>query len=113
MKMQLEYILSHFCKSEIITFMGENPDKFDKLLLLALSNKQPYSYKAAWILLGCMSDNEPFLYQHTGKIIELLPTIKKLTTPHYMDSLSEGTKHSVLLIISKLTPEEYRAYVGN
>ena len=162
----LEHILTHKCKAEMIAYMGENPDKFDELLLLALSNKQPYSRKATFLLQNCMSDNEPFLYEHTGKIIELLPTvcesqqriflmilqrmqmnrneekklfdicisiwnnmnaapavkynafkilvniarkypelsdtIKNLTTSHYMDSLSKGTKHSVSLIVSKL-----------
>lgn len=59
----------------MLSYMGENPEKFDELLLLALSNKQPYSWKAAFLLRNCMSDNEPFLYEHIGKIIELLPTI--------------------------------------
>ena len=36
------------------------------------------------------------------KYPELSNTIKNLTTPYYMNSLSKGTKHSVSLIVSKL-----------
>lgn len=56
----------------MIAYMGEHSDNFDELLLLSLSDKQPYSWKAAQLLLNCMIDNDPFLRPYTGKIVDLL-----------------------------------------
>jgi hypothetical protein len=152
--------------------MQSQPEEFGELVGLALSDEQPYAWRAAWLLSNLMMDNDPELRPYIGQMIDLLPVagesrqriflrmlyrmevdgdnegrlfdhslsiwentkiasgvranafkmllkiarnhpelqreIQFLTEPHYLESLSPGIRHSVLLMMKK-TSQNLRA----
>jgi hypothetical protein len=57
----------------MIDYLNSHPDDFDEAVSLALSDKQPYSWRAAWILWSCMSENDERIADYVEKIIDILP----------------------------------------
>jgi len=43
---------------------------------LAVSNKQPYSWRAAWLLWSCIDKNDKRVRKYSKKIIDAIPTKK-------------------------------------
>ncbi len=74
METELEYILTHTYKSEMIAYMDAHPEAFEEAIQLSLLDKQPYSWRAAWLLWSCMDDNDPRIQKFLDKIIDSLPT---------------------------------------
>ena len=72
MESQLEYILTHSYKAEMINYLKSHPEAFDKTVQLALSDKQPFSWRAAWLLWSCIKVNDPRLWKYQKKIIDIL-----------------------------------------
>ena len=66
---ELENILIGFNKVEMILFMNTHPEVFEEAVELAISNKQPYSWRATWLLSLCMKENDKRIQKHTKKII--------------------------------------------
>ena len=77
METELEHNLIHLSRADIIAYLGTHPENFDELLTLSLSDKQPYSWKASWILSCCMIADDVFVRPCIEKIITLLPTVDK------------------------------------
>ena len=75
-EINLEFTLKNSQKDEWITYMASHPDDFPELIELSISDKQPYSWRAAWLLSSCMNNNDPRVKSHIQKIINLLPTIE-------------------------------------
>lgn len=73
METKLEYILTNSYKAEMISYMDTHPQDFEELINLAISDKQLYSWRAAWLLWSCMEKNDQRLHRHIDKIIEILP----------------------------------------
>ena len=73
MQSKLEYILTNSHKAEMIAYLKSTPGDFDEAIHLALSDKQPYSWRAAWLLWACIEKNDPRIQKHIEKIIEILP----------------------------------------
>jgi hypothetical protein len=69
----LEYILTHSYKAEMISYLKAHPEAFNEAIKLALSDKQPYSWRAAWLLWSCMDYNDLRLQRYQKKIIGTLP----------------------------------------
>jgi hypothetical protein len=57
-------------------FMRSHPEDFNELLQLAISDKQPYSWRAAWVLWSCMEQNDSRIRPHLKKIIASIPSKK-------------------------------------
>ncbi|MBI2416403.1 MAG: hypothetical protein HYV28_00545 [Ignavibacteriales bacterium] len=72
----LEHILISTYKVDMIAFMNTHPEAFDEAVTLALSDKQPYSWRAAWLLWSCMKENDRRVKKHLGKIVAYLPVAK-------------------------------------
>ena len=52
----LEYKLTNSYKGDLISYIKVHQDSFPELIELAISNKQPYSWRAAWLLWSCMDN---------------------------------------------------------
>jgi hypothetical protein len=74
METELEYILTHSYKADMISYIKSHPENFEEAIKLAISDKQPYSWRAAWLLWSCMDKNDQRVHKYIDKIIDVLPT---------------------------------------
>jgi len=72
MKTALESVLINSHKDEMISFMDTHPEFFEEAIELAVSNKQPYSWRAAWLLWSCMKKNDQRIQKKIKIIINVL-----------------------------------------
>jgi hypothetical protein len=56
-------------KNEMISFMKRQPEHFEEAIELALSDNQPYSWRAAWLLWSCIEENDKRIQKHINKIV--------------------------------------------
>ncbi len=56
----------------MISYLDAHPEDFEQAIELAISNKQPYSWRAAWLLWSCMEGNDPRILGYIKKIIAAL-----------------------------------------
>ncbi len=71
---ELEHILTSSYKSEMISYLKSHPENFEEAIRLAISDKQPYSWWAAWLLWSCMENNDQRIKRYIKKIINTLTT---------------------------------------
>lgn len=95
----LEQKLINFCKEEMVSFLDSNPGNFEEAIRLALSDKQPFSWRAAWLLSICMAENDKRIRKHIKGIIDSINT--KL----------DGHQRELLKILYKM--EINKAYEGH
>lgn len=76
METALEHILTSAYKDEMIAYMHNHPEDFNEAIELAILDKQPYSWRAAWLLWSCMDENDTRLQGSIKKIMNVL-TLKK------------------------------------
>ena len=74
METKLEHILTHSYKADMISYLKSHPEDFEEAIKLAITNKQPYSWRAAWLLWSCMDKNDQRIHKYTKKIINTLPS---------------------------------------
>lgn len=67
--MNLEYILTNTKKEDWIIYITLREKDFPELIKLSISNKQPYSWRASWLLSSCMDNNDPRVKKHIKKIV--------------------------------------------
>ncbi len=72
METPLEHILMTFNKKEMMAWLETHPESFEEAILLAIADKQAYSWRAAWLLWSCMEINDPRLSPFITAIIECL-----------------------------------------
>jgi len=72
METTLEKTLTSCYKNEMISFMDNHPEVFEEAIELAVSDKQPYSWRAAWLLWSCIDENDKRLKKHIKKIVNAL-----------------------------------------
>ncbi len=65
----LEYILTNSHKDDLIVYIKTHPNKFNELIKLSISDKQPYAWRAAWLLWSCMDKNDRRIHKHIKNII--------------------------------------------
>jgi len=65
----LEEKLISCYKVEMISFLQSHPEHFEEAVQLAISDKQPFSWRAAFLLWGCMEENDTRINKHVGSII--------------------------------------------
>jgi hypothetical protein len=66
----------NYYKEGMVSFMHSNPGSFERAIELALSDKQPFNWRSAWLLHGCMENNDPRLKEHVTSIILAIETKK-------------------------------------
>lgn len=69
----LEYTLTNLYKNDLISYIASHQEDFPELIKLSISNKQPYSWRAAWLLWSCMDNNDKRIRRHIKSIINILP----------------------------------------
>ena len=74
METRLEHILTHEYKAEMIAHLCRHHDDFEEAIHLAVADKQPYSWRAAWLLWSCMEKNDPRIRNHIRAIIDAIPS---------------------------------------
>ena len=74
MESTLEHKLLNSYKDEMISFMDAHPEFFEEAIELAIANKQPYSWRAAWLLWSCMEENDHRIQKYIKKIVDSLNT---------------------------------------
>jgi hypothetical protein len=70
MESTLEHRLLNSYKKDMISFMNSHPEYFDEAIELAVSNKQPYSWRAAFILWSVIEENDKRIKKHINKIVK-------------------------------------------
>jgi hypothetical protein len=73
METALEWILTNSIKADMISYLAAHPEDFEEAIHLALTDKQPYSWRAAWLLWSCMKENDPRIKRHVKRIVEAIP----------------------------------------
>ena len=74
METTLEHILTNSYKADMISYLKSHPDDFDEAIRLAMTDKQPYSWRAAWLLWSVMDKNDQRIKKHIGSIINSIST---------------------------------------
>ncbi len=69
METALEKTLTSCYKNEMISFMKSHPEAFDEAIQLAITDNQPYSWRAAWLLWSCIEENDKRIQKHINKIV--------------------------------------------
>jgi len=92
----LESILTKSYKAEMISYMKANPTDFMELVELSVTDKQPYSWRATWLLWSCMEKNDVRIQAHVSTMIKQL------------NSFKDGQQRNLINILLKMEiPEEY------
>lgn len=98
METALEKSLTSFYKDGMIRFLADHPEDFEEAVQLAVSDKQPYSWRAAWLLWSCMEVNDERIRKYIPTMLDVLPSLKdgqqreliKILCNMELDELSEG-----------------------
>lgn len=70
METVLEQKLLSSYKNEMISFMNSHPEYFNEAIDLAVSDKQPYSWRAAFLLWSIIDENDKRIQKHIKKIVQ-------------------------------------------
>jgi hypothetical protein len=57
----------------MIAYLKAHPEDFDEAVCLAIADKQPWSWRAAWLLWSCMENNDQRVRRFVKKIVDALP----------------------------------------
>ncbi len=76
MESVLENKLISSRKDEMISFLESHPEHFTEAINLAISDKQPFSWRAAFLLWGCMEENDARIKKYIKQIINSIKTKK-------------------------------------
>ncbi|MBS4035344.1 MAG: hypothetical protein KGZ85_12815 [Ignavibacterium sp.] len=69
MQSPLEKTLVSCCKDEMISIMNAHPEYFEEAVELALSDKQPYSWRAAFLLWSVIEENDKRIKKYIRRIV--------------------------------------------
>ncbi|MDR2148908.1 MAG: hypothetical protein LBE91_20905 [Tannerella sp.] len=87
---ELKAALSTKYKSGLVSFLQANPDCFNELLQLALSDDRDYAFGAAWAITLIMEKNDTRLRDYVAEMIRILPHLK------------DGHKRALLMILRNM-----------
>ena len=74
METALEQVLTNSYKAGMIAYMATHQEDFKEAIQLAISDKQPYSWRAAWLLWSCMEENDQRIQRYIKNIISTIST---------------------------------------
>jgi hypothetical protein len=81
-------------KPEMLRFLKNHPELFEETVELAIADKQPYSWRAALILVDCVKKKDSRLQPYIKKIVKSLPDKK------------DGHQSSLIKILLQVDVEE-------
>lgn len=76
MQSELRSILLKRRKAEMVEFYQYHPDCFDEAIEMALSNEEPFCWRAAWMIGGDIKENGSIIAPYASKIIKLIPSFE-------------------------------------
>ena len=91
---ELEWILTHTFKKNMIEYIEANPAVFEELIQLIFATRKPYSWRAAWLLWSCMDENDPRVKKYISRMITSLPL------------LPDNMKKDICLVLLKMEIDE-------
>jgi len=94
METTLEHILINSYKADIISYLENHPENFEEAIKLAISDKQPYSWRAAWLLWSSMDKDDHRVKKYIKEIINTITT------------KNDNQKRELLIILQKLEIDE-------
>lgn len=94
MNTEFENILITEYKESMIAFLKARPEFFDEAVRLAIAEKQPFSWRSAWLLWSCMDENDERLKKYISKLINAI------------DGKKDGHQRELLKILSKMELNE-------
>ena len=71
-------------KNEMISFMKSHPEHFEEAIQLAITDEQPYSWRAAWLLWSCIEENDKRIQKNINKIVN---AVKSKSDSHQRELL--------------------------
>jgi hypothetical protein len=98
----LEFCLMNSCKAEMMAYMDAHPEDYKEAIELAVSDKQPYSWRAAWLLWSCMEEND---LRIQGHIKSIMNTITKKNDDHQRELLK--------ILLKMELDREYEGFLFN
>lgn len=102
MESLLKHKLLNSYKDEMILFMDAHPEFIKEAIQLAIADKQPYSWRAAWLLWSCMEENDKRIRKYIKKIIDSFKT------------KNDGHQRELLKILLQMElKEEYEGILFN
>lgn len=60
-------------KDGMLSYMAAHPEELDVLIEIALSDKQPYAWRAAFLLSNCIEENDPRVADRISEVVAFLP----------------------------------------
>ncbi|RYM31292.1 hypothetical protein ERX46_16525 [Brumimicrobium glaciale] len=118
----LESILTKSYKEEMISYITAHQDEVDELIELAVSDKQPYSWRAAWLLWIIMEKNDLRVQAHVSTMVKQLNSCKdgqqrnlinillKMEVPEENEGLLFDSCVDIWLKIEKQSSVRYKAF---
>ncbi|HEX2961035.1 MAG TPA: hypothetical protein VHO43_04545 [Ignavibacteriales bacterium] len=94
METEFESVLLSFYRPDMISYMDNHPEEFEEAILLAVSGKQPFAWRAAWLLGICMEENDKRIKAYTELIIRSLA------------DKTDGHQRELIKILSKMELNE-------
>lgn len=73
METPLEHVLMAFNKEGMIAYMESHPGDFGEAVKLATGDKQPYSWRAAWLLWSVLQQDDPRIKPYIRVILDCIP----------------------------------------
>jgi len=67
-----DLVLMTFKKEEMLRFLRDNPDELNYAAELALENRQPLSWRSAWVLWSLFQEGVPFPQGFSEKILAVI-----------------------------------------
>ena len=68
----LEWTLTNSYKADMISYLAAHPEDFEEVIKLAITDKQPYSWRAAWLLWSCIEENDQRIQVYLKRIIDTI-----------------------------------------
>jgi len=102
METAFEKILTNSHRPEMESYIVAHPESFKEAIKLAIADRQPYSWRAAWLLWSCMEKNDKRIRMYVKDIVNVLPNRK------------DNQKRELLKILEQMEiKEKYEALLFN
>jgi len=70
----LQHMLTNYKKAAMISYIAAHTGHFEEMIELALFDKQPCSWRAAWLLWSCMEVNNRREQGYIKRLIDSIPS---------------------------------------
>jgi len=80
-------------KTELFSFVKENPNQFDDIMILAVSS-DPLAWRAAWLIGHCMKKNDERVEVYIEKILNIIK------------NKEDGHQRQLLILLNKMDLNE-------